>query len=236
MSQDKNYLLISEKFYSIQGEGQTIGTPSIFIRLGGCNLLCKSDSWTCDSIEVWKKSKKVDFEFVLEPEEIIGLKHGVHLVFTGGEPMLHQKSIENFLVYLSRNHKLNPTVEIETNGTITPNHILRAIVKFWNVSPKLSNSGELKEKRFDESSLKSFSFCKGKVMFKFVISKREDVEEIFTDFGDIVSREQVYLMPAADNATDLSKKRLEVIEFCKQYFLKFTDRLHITTWNKKTGV
>ena len=211
MSQDKNFLLISEKFYSIQGEGQTIGTPAIFIRLGGCNLLCKSDSWTCDSIEVWKKSQKTEFEYVLQLEEIVALKNGVHLAFTGGEPMIHQESINEFLNWLGVEKKCKPIVEVETNGTISPKTFFSNKVKFWNISPKLSNSGESKEKRFNLSALKAFKMISKGVMFKFVISKREDVEEIFTDFGDIVNRDQVYLMPAADNATDLSKKRLEVL-------------------------
>ena len=33
-------LAISEIFFSIQGEGKTVGIPSVFVRLGGCNLIC----------------------------------------------------------------------------------------------------------------------------------------------------------------------------------------------------
>ena len=31
----------SEIFYSIQGEGRWVGTPSVFIRLFGCNFECR---------------------------------------------------------------------------------------------------------------------------------------------------------------------------------------------------
>ena len=31
----------SEIFYSIQGEGRWMGTPSVFIRLFGCNFECR---------------------------------------------------------------------------------------------------------------------------------------------------------------------------------------------------
>jgi organic radical activating enzyme len=35
---------VSELFYSLQGEGQYIGTPSIFLRVFGCNFTCSSFS------------------------------------------------------------------------------------------------------------------------------------------------------------------------------------------------
>ena len=63
-------LIVSEYFYSIQGEGKTMGVPSVFIRLTACNLMCggrgtekdfklhNGATWRCDSIEVWRKGKK----------------------------------------------------------------------------------------------------------------------------------------------------------------------------------
>ena len=89
-----NKLPVSEVFYSIQGEGQTMGVPAVFLRLGGCNILCQSESWICDTIEVWRKSKALPFEEVLGEEyEKLLLSKDVHLVITGGEPLLHQKMI-----------------------------------------------------------------------------------------------------------------------------------------------
>ena len=57
-------LAISEIFFSIQGEGKTVGIPSVFVRLGGCNLICGGEGtqndkklhnnakWRCDTIEI----------------------------------------------------------------------------------------------------------------------------------------------------------------------------------------
>jgi len=36
----KNEIRISEVFHSVQGEGNTMGKPSVFLRLQGCNLQC----------------------------------------------------------------------------------------------------------------------------------------------------------------------------------------------------
>ena len=74
---------ISEIFYSIQGEGRLVGTPSVFIRTSGCNLRCvwcdtPYTSWTPEG-----EKRSVD-EIVNEVEKY---PHR-HVVLTGGEPLL----------------------------------------------------------------------------------------------------------------------------------------------------
>lgn len=227
-------LVISEKFYSIQGEGRTTGFPAIFLRLSGCNLLCQSENWVCDSIKVWKKGTKTAFEDVFTDEEINHLKCDAHLVITGGEPLLHQSALIDFLHWFERTHFFIPYIEIETNGTIEPSGGLLRFVKNWNVSPKLSTSGEIKPKRYNEDALRAFNMYP-QTMFKFVISVEEDIDEIFSDFGWL-QKKKITLMPAGENQKELNKIRLMVIELCKKHYLKYCDRLHIVAWNKKTGV
>lgn len=90
-----DYLVISEDFFSVQGEGITTGHPSYFIRLKDCNLTCgatralakqvkdaglgntdpgsfKGDlhaagqaTWTCDSLPVWLFGEKKPFEYLI---------------------------------------------------------------------------------------------------------------------------------------------------------------------------
>ena len=149
-------LPVSEVFYSIQGEGQTMGVPAVFLRLGGCNILCQSESWICDTIEVWRKSKAMEFEDVLGEEyEKLLLIDGVHLVITGGEPLLHQVMIGKYIMYLYEKYQRYPVVEVETNGTIKPDWEMIRLVDFWNVSPKLSNAGSqnTKEVRINSETL-----------------------------------------------------------------------------------
>lgn len=90
-----NKLLLSSDFYSVQGEGFSIGVPSYFIRLGNCNLTCGMSrlftnklmkekqledgeifegdlqkegkaTWTCDSTSQWLyRGENQDFDYLL---------------------------------------------------------------------------------------------------------------------------------------------------------------------------
>ena len=231
----KNSLQISEKFYSLQGEGQTVGIPAIFIRLTGCNILCKSDSWICDSIEVWRKGVKTDFEDVLSEEEVNKLRLGAHLIFTGGEPLLHQKAIKEYLLSFRNYYGFMPILEFETNGTIMPNEFLVSNVTYWNCSPKLFNSGVLAKKRIKPEVIK-FLNTLDNTIFKFVISHEKDIEAIKKDYGSFIHAFKIVLMPAGETQEELSKVREMVVKAALDNGLRYCDRLHIVIWNKKKGV
>jgi organic radical activating enzyme len=228
-------LIVSEVFYSIQGEGQTIGIPSVFLRLAGCNLLCKSADWICDTIEVWKKGRVKSFENIFNEEQIYYLAHGAHLVITGGEPLMHQNTIILFLNWFRNNYKFTPIIEIETNGTIIPYPILLDKVDYWNVSPKLPNSGMSFNRRVNEVACNTIQTYGRKKIFKFVISKEEDLIPMLEEYN-FIQPSNIMLMPAGDSVESLAITRKLVVELCKQNQYRFSDRLHISIWNKKTGV
>lgn len=228
-------LVISEKFYSLQGEGQTMGVPSIFVRLAGCNILCQSASWVCDTIEVWRKGISTSFEDVLTEEDLHRLKEGVHLIFTGGEPLLHQKAIFNYLEWLNDIHDIQPVVEVETNGTIMPSFDLCSVVDYWNCSPKLENSGEPYERRVKPLVIQLLNKQKNTI-FKFVISEKENFISLLQDYGDFLSMKKVCLMPAGESQEKLNETRQMVAKLCINQGLRYSERLHIVIWNQKTGV
>lgn len=230
----KNRLVISEKFYSIQGEGAQTGFPAIFLRLAGCNILCKGKGWVCDTIEVWRKGDQVSFENVFDNVEIERLRDGVHLVITGGEPLLHQESIVSFLRWFEEMFGFVPFIEIETNGTLMPDHYLFAVVKQWNVSPKLATSGVSFQDRHKYLVLHMFTGFEN-INFKFVVSSDDDLLEIQSIFS-FVDRKKIILMPAGDTQELLNAVRERVIDLCKIHNYRYCDRLHIVAWNKKTGV
>ena len=251
---DNQKIAVSEYFYSLQGEGRTMGIPAIFLRLTGCNLICggygvekdgilrDGATWVCDTIQVWMKGTTFNFDDLCQElnsklDFIKRLNSGVHLVITGGEPLLQQDRIISFLEFLEVQFKCIPTVEIETNATIIPKEELNIRVSYWNVSPKLQNSGMPDKERLVDDALTYFR-DNFKTMFKFVISRKEDFEEIQTNFLDkgLIKKEQLVFMPASNSLDDLLKTNKLVAEICIEHQIKMSTRLHIEIWDKLTGV
>ncbi len=247
-------IAVSEFFYSLQGEGRTMGIPAIFLRLTGCNLMCggygvekdgvlrDGATWVCDTIDVWMKGTTYSFEELVaklneEIDFVARLEAGVHLVITGGEPLLQQQRIIDFLDYLYSEYDLKPIVEIETNATIEPLHDLDLVVHYWNTSPKLSNSGMPQDKRLNFKVLKWFN-QNPKTMFKFVISHKNDFLELKSELiqNGLIAKNKIVLMPAADSIETLLSSNQLVAELCIDNQIRMCTRLHIEIWNKLTGV
>lgn len=100
-----NMLRITEIFYSLQGESNTSGWPTIFIRLTGCPLRCQY----CDSAYAFKGGEKKTFVTILQEISRFRCKR---ICVTGGEP-LAQPACYNFLTILA-DHGYQ--VSIETSG------------------------------------------------------------------------------------------------------------------------
>ena len=76
-------MLISEIFYSVQGEGTLVGTPSVFIRTSGCNLRCR---WCDTPYASWKpEGTEMGLSALLEAVQSYPARF---VVVTGGEPMI----------------------------------------------------------------------------------------------------------------------------------------------------
>lgn len=124
---------VNEIFYSLQGEGYRTGSPSVFVRLSGCNLKCSF----CDT-------RHEAFTEMTE-EEIVAetLRHPApFVVITGGEPTL--QLTPSFLKKLKEAGK---NIQIETNGSIDlPDEALR-LIDHITCSPK---SAPVKLRRIDE--------------------------------------------------------------------------------------
>lgn len=246
-------LAISEHFYSIQGEGVSAGMPAIFLRLQGCNLTCgglntiktkaldNGATWRCDTIETWLKGAKTDIKTLLHTWNtnrwLMALEEGAHLVITGGEPLMQQEGLIEFLNALEILMGKKPFVEIETNGTLLPKEALHRHILHYNISPKLRNSGMPKEKRFIPETLHWFA-KQPNAYFKFVVDHPSDWLEIEEEFllPFHIRKQNILLMPAASSRKELIAKGQDLAELCKRESLRLSPRLQLVFWDRTVGI
>lgn len=226
---------LAEHFYSIQGEGKFAGHPALFIRFQKCNLHCESDKWVCDTLEQMKH--RYDFDLMDDVIQSWDRFSKVNrIVFTGGEPMLYQKQIVEIIKFFN-DHNVYPAIEVETNGTqfISPELWGQGIQ--FNCSPKLSNSGNSKEMRYNRKVLNQIQGHTDSI-FKFVVASREDLEEMLTDFDWLFkySREKIWLMPAGLSRNQQWLSAPEVAQIAMELGVKLAIRAHIMIWDTKKGV
>jgi organic radical activating enzyme len=208
-------LSVCEIFYSIQGEGPSVGKPAVFLRLSGCNLRC---AW-CDSKFTWKRLPVSEITDIIKKIKKYPSKR---LIITGGEPTLQQEGIVELLKKLK-----GYTVELETNGSI-PFKIGQYFEQI-NCSPKLESSGN---KPYKLQILPSNK----KVIYKFVIGKKSDLDEMKEYCKKYkIPKEKIYLMPLGITGEAISKISSWLIEICKKEGYNFSPRLHIIIWGNKRG-
>src|SRR6185369_15053068 len=169
-------MLISEIFYSLQGEGELTGMPSVFVRTSGCNLRC---NWCDTPYASWNPEGKQ-----MTVEEIVAevARHPAkHVVLTGGEPMI-APDIHELAFQLQEN---GCHITIETAATVPPRGIACDLA---SLSPKLAHSAP--DARLDETWRRKHEelrwqpgvverwIAAGNYQLKFVVSSERDVEEI----------------------------------------------------------
>lgn len=226
---------ISELFYALQGEGPSIGTPAVFVRFAGCNLQCK---W-CDTLDTWKRGSEMDTaelsKSIIEMAGGIDLLNSrrVHVVITGGEPLLHEKDVQA-LVRALRFAAPDTYFELETNGTIAST-ILDEFDQI-NCSPKLASSFEPLVSRLVPAALVAINKHKN-ANFKFVLSSAEEWYELESTYSSFISfsGSNIYLMPAALTREELIANSPAIWELAAEKHVKLATRLQTITWSNRKG-
>ena len=263
---DEKYLFLSDDFvfYTLEGEGRYEGYPSVFMRLSMCNLSCigfkSPDSpFGCDSYISWSKKNKMSFEEIALLFEKNGyhnaLRNGALLKLTGGEPLIQQKNLLEFVKFINKRwgfycaeNIITPElaahpelhVDFETNGTIMPDPEWQhsSFITTFTTSPKLSNNGDPVEKRYKTDVLAYL--VEEDACFKFVANQESDLKEVFEKYinnPDIGLRsEQVWIMPMCGSRAELLMNGPKVADLCKKYGFKFSNRLHLQLWDKALKV
>lgn len=152
----KQTLIVTEMFYSIQGESLFTGCPCVFIRLAGCNLRCSY----CDTTYAFHEGTEMTIEAITERV----LSWPCRLVeITGGEPLFQKNTPELVRGLLD----LDLTVLVETNGSYPVDALDRRCVRIVDV--KCPSSGE-SHRNLEVNVTRLDS----KDQLKFVMMNRED--------------------------------------------------------------
>ncbi len=151
-------LKLTEIFRSLQGEADTVGIPTVFIRLTGCPLRCGY----CDTAYAFHGGEWWSIERILERVRELEV---THVCVTGGEP-LAQPSVHALLPALC---DAGYRVSLETSGAISLAAVDARVVKVVDV--KTPGSGEESRNLYAE-----LDALHAKDQVKFVITSRADYE------------------------------------------------------------
>jgi len=253
VSEDSTLYLV-EHFFSIQGEGRECGTPSVFLRFGGCNLRCPGFGrheaggktvYGCDTVRAvygalyrkrWHPVAKADEieDIVAGHESEAGYRPDI--VITGGEPMIYcANPVFNAMLesFISGGYR----VTIETNATIAPlfekHPFYREVI--FAMAVKLSNSGEPANRRVVPDAIRALALGAGGSFFKFTLDASlakngaaEQIEQICAGYGN-----EIFCMPLGSDEKELNANAPAVAEFCLKHGYRYSDRLHVRLWNRE---
>lgn len=239
---------ISETFVSIQGEGKLSGTPSVFIRLSGCNLRCR---WCDTPYASWEPdgSPRTIDDLITQARG-----SGVHhAVLTGGEPMMFRQLCELSTRLASPRDSggAGMHITIETAGTIVPvDERWPLTCHLMSISPKLASStprgdprdadGKWTERheqrRLNIPVMQSLIDRGAEFQVKFVVCAQSDLAEIDSLLANLRDWKpnDVLLMPEGVTPPTAAAKDL-LVRACMERGYRYCPRLHIELFGNKRG-
>jgi 7-carboxy-7-deazaguanine synthase len=121
-------LRITEIFLSLQGEANTVGRPTIFVRLTGCPLRCQY----CDSEYAFSGGTMMGLDTILGEVEELGVPH---VTVTGGEPLAQP----NAIALMQKLVDAGKSVSLETSGALSVADVPAGVVKVLDLKTPGSN-------------------------------------------------------------------------------------------------
>lgn len=181
-------LKISEIFYSLQGEGARIGTPTVFIRLSGCKTknACFAAGIKCDT--EFESGKNMSIEEIHKWLEI-NAPQCKEITWTGGEPL--DQLTEEIIMWFKKKDYYQA---IETSGL----HPAPNGLDFICVSPKVAEHVIAK------------NFPKGVSELRYVRHNGQNIPE------PSITAQHYWISPHSDGFNINSENLKHCIQLCKQ--------------------
>jgi 7-carboxy-7-deazaguanine synthase len=209
-------LRITEIFYSLQGESNTVGIPTVFIRLTGCPLRCEY----CDTAYAFTGGKKIEIAEIITQAKQYGTKY---ITVTGGEPLAQPACLELITQLLDKGFN----VSLETSGAIDVSAVDHRAVKVMDL--KTPSSGELSKNIYQ-----NIHFLNTKDQVKFVIGNDEDYvwsKAALAEY-ELLGRCEILFSPVMgeQDPTELAEKILQ-----DRLPVRFQIQLHKLLWDNAQG-
>ena len=209
-------LRITEIFYSLQGESNTVGLPTVFIRLTGCPLRCVY----CDTAYAFTGGEKIGIDAIVAEAEQYGTPY---ITITGGEPLAQPGCLQLMTKLLDKGY----VVSLETSGALDVSEVDRRVVKVMDL--KTPSSGELSRNHYQ-----NIEYLTQKDQVKFVIGDDEDYawSKVILSEYDLASRCEILFSPVMgqQNPTELAEKILK-----DRLPVRFQLQLHKILWDDAQG-
>jgi len=209
-------LRITEIFYSLQGESNTVGLPTVFIRLTGCPLRCVY----CDTAYAFTGGQRMSLAAILSAVAEYDTRY---VTVTGGEPLAQPVCLELMTALADAGYK----VSLETSGAIDVSGVDARVIKVMDL--KTPSSGELAKNLYQ-----NIDFIGSDDQIKFVIGTNEDYDwskALLTEYN-LTERCQVLFSPVMgqQHPTELADKILQ-----DRLPVRFQIQLHKLLWNDAQG-
>ena len=137
-TQPKDSLRITEIFYSLQGESDRVGLPTVFIRLTGCPLRCGY----CDTPYAFKGGQWMAFDAILEK---LAQYRTPYVTVTGGEPLAQKNCLPLLTMLCDKGYQ----VSLETSGALSVAPVDPRVMKVMDIK----TPGSLEESKNDYSNI-----------------------------------------------------------------------------------
>ncbi len=206
---------ICEIFKSIQGEGLTMGVPTVFVRAVGCNLRC---AW-CDTMYSMEGGTEMTVPEIMEK---VGDCRTVCI--TGGEPMLQKDICELFDALLSAGKK----VVLETNGSVDLKDVPNDPLMMISMDIKCPSSG-----MSDRMLTSNLQYLSRKDQLKFIIKDQTDFDYAVKYLSDHPVDTNVIFGPVG--GTDRLEWLVDQV-LKNDVDARVLPQLHKIIWGDKKGV
>jgi 7-carboxy-7-deazaguanine synthase len=209
-------LKLTEIFYSLQGEADTAGIPTVFVRLTGCPLRCQY----CDTAYAFHGGQWWQLPAILERVRELGARY---VCVTGGEPLAQPQCLALLHALAEAGYR----VSLETSGAMAIEAVDPRVIRVVDV--KTPGSREEHRNRYEQLAL-----LRPEEQIKFVLCDRADYDWSCDKLASLhlAERCQVLFSPSHEQ---LPARQLADWILADRLPVRFQIQLHKYLWGNEPG-